>query len=400
MNELDWLLLAVGLQQALYGAVWLVAARLVPDLRHASWHFAAFGFCGSAAMGLFSLRGTVPDWAAIGLCDLLLIQTLVHLRIASERFFRLSVNRWEHAAALAGGALTLLVAGVGPETLPLRITGMSLVLGLMIVRAVRVAQPGMRVEAGAVLAWALHGPALLLGLGALWRSLSAVLGDPIAADLLGGLRANQALALALIVMMAGVHFGYGGLMLGRLMRRLRHLSRHDALTGLLNRRAMDERLAIEWQRHLRLHEPFSLLLLDIDHFKRINDRHGHAVGDHALKALAEVLRELLRPADSAARVGGEEFLVLLPGADAPRALAVAERLRQEIARMAVPAGEPGTVVHFTVSIGVADAVAQDAGLPTLQLRADHALYRAKAEGRDRVVLAPEQAAPLTQPAAL
>ncbi len=401
MTELHWLLLAVGLQQALYGGVWAVAARLVPEQRASSLQFAAFGFTGAAAMGLFSLRGQAPDWLAVGLCDLLMVQALVHLRIASERFFRVPVNHAEHAAALGVTALVLLFTGLDPqEGLTLRIAGMSAVLSLVILRAVHVAQPRMRAEAGFWLSWALHGPGLLLGLATLWRSCTALLGDPVAADLLSGLRSNQALALGLIVVMAGVHFAYGGLLLDRLMRRLRHLSRHDALTGLLNRRAMDERLAAEWQRHLRLHEPFALLLLDIDHFKRVNDRHGHAVGDHALKALAEVLRELLRPTDSAARVGGEEFLVMLPGVDAPRALAAAERLRQEIARVAVPGTEPGHVLHLTVSIGVADAVPQDGSLAQLLLRADQALYRAKAEGRDRVVLAAEVAAPLTEPAAL
>jgi diguanylate cyclase (GGDEF)-like protein len=152
----------------------------------------------------------------------------------------------------------------------------------------------------------------------------------------------------------------------------------DALTGLPNRRSLDALL----QSWLSGPTPrkLALLMLDIDHFKQINDQHGHACGDAALRAFAERTRAQLRDGDHCARYGGEEFVVLLPGAGLERALEIAERLRRAVE------GQPllsSPLVNNTVSIGVTVVGPQDQAASLLE-RADAALYRAKSEGRNRV----------------
>jgi diguanylate cyclase (GGDEF)-like protein len=163
---------------------------------------------------------------------------------------------------------------------------------------------------------------------------------------------------------------------------LLQLATTDGLTGISNRRAFLERAQQEMLRSRRFGRPLALLMLDIDHFKRINDRHGHAVGDAALRSLAATVRGQLRQVDLFGRLGGEEFVVLLPETSAAAALEVAERIRAAVSRARVPtaAGD----LQFTVSIGVVGLDAGDADFDALLSRSDQALYRAKERGRDRV----------------
>jgi diguanylate cyclase (GGDEF)-like protein len=162
-------------------------------------------------------------------------------------------------------------------------------------------------------------------------------------------------------------------------------SRRDVMTGLSNRRAFDEALATAFARMRRLDEPVVLLTLDVDHFKRVNDTHGHAGGDAVLRAVAQTVASTIREVDKAFRVGGEEFAVLLAGTDVAGAMVVAERLRVAIAAAPVEVDD-GQRVTVTASIGVALA---DGTKPSdaLLRAADLALYAAKNGGRNRVVAA-------------
>jgi len=165
--------------------------------------------------------------------------------------------------------------------------------------------------------------------------------------------------------------------------RLRELAMHDELTGLYNRRHFVELAEAEVARARRTGMPLSLAMLDIDHFKAVNDAFGHPVGDAALKVLARCMRETLRTSDVPARLGGEEFVVLLMDTGLDGAVAVTERLRERVGRAEVPAGRD-RVARFTVSGGVAE-LAPGERLDGLLARADEALYRAKEDGRDRTV---------------
>ena len=175
--------------------------------------------------------------------------------------------------------------------------------------------------------------------------------------------------------------------LGRLAtaeRRLMLRALTDPLTGVFNRRTFLELSKKEAARAQRRGTLTSVLMLDIDHFKQINDSFGHPAGDLVIKALADITGRSLRPTDILARYGGEEFVVTLPETDSAVASRVAERLRTAIGEAVV--GTEGGDVHFTVSVGVA-TFATGVSIVDAMARADQALYRAKQNGRDRVEVA-------------
>jgi diguanylate cyclase (GGDEF)-like protein len=208
---------------------------------------------------------------------------------------------------------------------------------------------------------------------------------------------------------------------GRAAELLR-LSATDPLTGIANRRAFDQALESEWRRTLRYKTPLSLLMIDVDYFKRFNDSYGHLAGDECLRRVAEVIASSARRAgEVAARYGGEEFAVLLPHAEAPEARRLAERICESVRRLEIPHAASTAAKHVTVSVGGAGAVAamrfepkggaggaNDNGpqtapptAATLIASADRALYVAKAAGRDRACMLSDSGEPDTaaQPAA-
>ncbi len=171
---------------------------------------------------------------------------------------------------------------------------------------------------------------------------------------------------------------------------LQRMAMTDELTGVLNRRALMAEAHAAQDRARSTGSALSLLMIDCDHFKRINDRYGHAIGDEVLLGLTRAWREALREPDILARLGGEEFCVLLPGSAADDAQGVAERLRQLSAETVVTASEP--TLRVTVSIGVASRSGAEVEWQTLLARADGALYRAKEAGRNRVAADTPEAA--------
>ena len=165
----------------------------------------------------------------------------------------------------------------------------------------------------------------------------------------------------------------------------RELATRDELTGLANRRAMQDLMDLERRRSQRSGRPMVLAQLDIDHFKRVNDNHGHATGDRALQAFAGVVRSSVRDTDVLSRWGGEEFVLLLSDTRLADARDLLERVRQAVAAMEIP--HATGVLRMTVSAGLAQHLPGDTIEHTLE-RADQALYTAKSLGRNRVVLAP------------
>ncbi|MCA1769807.1 MAG: diguanylate cyclase [Halomonas sp.] len=163
--------------------------------------------------------------------------------------------------------------------------------------------------------------------------------------------------------------------------KVRRLVSTDMLTGAMNRRAFFEQVAMVQARALRHGQALPLAMLDIDHFKVLNDTHGHAAGDLALETFAATCRECLRPYDLFARIGGEEFAVLLVDTAPSEAWAVFERLREAVEEIDLDVD--GTIIHFTVSLGLA-ILAPDGNLDSTLGAADRALYRAKHEGRNRI----------------
>ncbi len=217
------------------------------------------------------------------------------------------------------------------------------------------------------------------------QTIAAVFGDDgaithfiaIKQDVSARRRAEDALALAHAELAARVAE------IESLNRKLHEQAIRDPLTGLYNRRYLDDVITREVARAVRSGAPMTIAALDVDHFKLVNDEHGHASGDHVLRMLAEVLRTHVRTSDLVCRIGGEEFLVVLPGAPLAIACERAEVWRSAFAATDCPLPD-GTPLRCTVSIGVVEHVAGSDIAETF-LRADKALYAAKHAGRDRVV---------------
>jgi diguanylate cyclase (GGDEF)-like protein len=171
-------------------------------------------------------------------------------------------------------------------------------------------------------------------------------------------------------------------------------SRIDTKTGLLNSSTWEQEAEVEIARAVRTGTPLALALIDIDHFKAVNDTYGHLAGDKTLRAVTDGLRSQLRSYDLAGRFGGEEFVILLPHARETDALSIAERLRAHIAAMTVPVGDDpqaGPVVTVTISVGVASLNGESRELTDMMAAADAALYYAKESGRNRTHMIPASA---------
>jgi two-component system, cell cycle response regulator len=173
--------------------------------------------------------------------------------------------------------------------------------------------------------------------------------------------------------------------------RLERLAVTDDLTLAYNSRYLPARLLEEMERSRRSGDPLSVLLIDLDFFKRVNDTHGHAVGDHVLRAFVERVRSATRRVDLLVRRGGEEFVLIMPATTSIEACTIAERVRQQVSERAIEAGE--AQIKQTASIGVATWDGRESP-EALEKRADAAMYVAKAEGRDRVVLSKRKEDPV------
>ncbi|MBL8993260.1 MAG: GGDEF domain-containing protein [Spirochaetia bacterium] len=206
------------------------------------------------------------------------------------------------------------------------------------------------------------------------------------------LRTNPWLYLYFLIGTAAA-FSVFGFLIGIQEEKLEEISITDSLTGLHNLRYFRMRLEEEYASAKRTKRPISLMMLDLDFFKRINDRFGHGVGDRMLKAAADAMKSVSRKEETTARIGGEEFAIILPDISGENALRAAERVREAVKNVALKL-TGGEAVSVTVSVGLFDHSAPLPSSPEeLCTRVDRALYLAKEQGRDRVVLAESLAEP-------
>ena len=377
-------LIALLIQQSLFALMWLVLGALRMS-RRAAWIWAAGVSVAVIGLALLLLRAHAPAWLGfLGAFTVLSGGFLIMLR-GLQVFCRTPPDRWLLPAWVAMALALGAAQWQGLE--PLFVTVSSLPLGLLVWRAAWVVRRDLAVEFGRRVAAACAWPFWALGGMLLLRGLIAPLApDWVGSSLHAAGDSNLAAALAFVASGLVLNLALVGLVCSRLVRRLEQASEHDALTGLLNRRGIESRLHQHARLAARRGQCMSLLSIDADHFKRINDEHGHPAGDAVLQALGQVLRSVIRGGDLAARAGGEEFWVLMPDTGAAGAAELAQRVLLAMRAMRVPlAGQPlALTVTVTVSIGVVTAEHPLEAVDIMMRRLDAALYRAKKAGRNRV----------------
>ncbi len=337
---------------------------------------------------LLGLRGAIPDVFSVLLANLLIVASFADFGAALVRL-RGARPPWRAVGLLLTAVAVTQAAFIWLRpSLQARVVLISAALLLLSVAAVRAvwrlqAAPRPRSH------WLV---ALAFGLGALVLAVRIVVEGLLSPGLATLLQGSPMQSLVFVYgAVVPIASTIGFLLIGndRHIAELQRLVALDPLTGALNRRTLERQADALLQQAQRRGQAYSLLLLDADHFKQVNDTLGHDAGDEVLRAVVAVLRQGLRPADLVGRLGGEEFVVVLPDAGTAAALQRAEQVRAAVAALRFEVA--GRRVPLTVSIGLATAGAES--FADLLRRADHAMYAAKHAGRNRVELAPEPVAP-------
>lgn len=336
------------------------------------------------AYGLLALRGVAHDVLTVVLPNGLLS---VAFACFGEALCRFHARRPDRRLLWLPVAVSLLSFALLMNVLPARLVAGPLIFGAQILTLLVLILRARGATVGRGQYFLFGGLAALLPVLGL-NAFAALRGDVAMADF----EARTVLqTLAFLTAMASTvlcTLGYVLMCKEAADHQNQRLAMIDELTGLPNRRWALQGLAQQLAAAHRGHQPLTVMMLDVDHFKRVNDQHGHLVGDAALRHVVNSLRTRLRGQDLLGRLGGEEFLVLLPATAAtPGGLALAEELRAVVAGASLHGeGLPG--IWLAVSIGVADiAPGQQVGMQAALIAADRALYRAKAAGRNRVELA-------------
>ncbi|MDF1485302.1 diguanylate cyclase [Ramlibacter sp. H39-3-26] len=348
--------------------------RSYPHLRSLRAWAAAPLLCGIAS-ALIGLRGMIPDAISILAANLLLLTGLWLYYAGSQQMVDLEPAPWRWSVPLAAVVALLAWFTYGRDDFEARAATMAASIAVVCARhawlLARRLQPtlGTRLTFYTALA-AIAVKLMLLCFTFGWWSGYA---DP----------AGKTLALTFYfigsaITMPLANLGVILMVTERLRGVFEQLATHDALTGALSRRALLDACAEELERSRRRGHAMALLLLDLDHFKAVNDTYGHQTGDRVLAGFARRVRDTLRIQDRFGRYGGEEFVALLPETDLPAAQVAAERIRQ---RVSMPSP---SLPRCTVSIGLATLQGPGDGIDAMLARADHALYRAKHSGRNRV----------------
>jgi diguanylate cyclase (GGDEF)-like protein len=384
MGEQPLLIALVAVQFLVHALGWAMAARLTRRRRAVEGQFALFWLALACGIGLY-----VPPWPSgslpRNLGDLLIVGALVLQHRGMAWYWGLHPRRHGYAALLlltalvVGASLLLPMSSGAPSPHGLRVAAVCVGVGVMLAATVhllwRHGRSGTPLFAAALAAG--YG---LLALVLAARAVQALLVQPgtkISIDAAG----HSNVPLAILVMFVGglINLAQIRLVLGRVLHQLTTQAHTDALTGVLNRHGLVKQLAAAHAGALQGGPAYALLMVDVDHFKAVNDRLGHAGGDQVLKRVAQSLRDGVRAGDFVARWGGEEFCVLLPRTSLADAGALAERLLLQVGSSGQPA--------VSVSIGVARLELPTEDTDGLLRRADDALYRAKQAGRGRVMLA-------------
>lgn len=376
--------LMVACQQAVLAMGWLVGAVALRLDRRSAVQWAGYALLTGAALVFFVWATQTRREEIRALGNVCVVTGVLLMQRGVRQFVGRSAPLWPYALLLAG-VMAVAWFGMAVHNSAVRVVLVSGLLGLVCLAAAWDVFGYARRELEPRWGVCLAIPLVLGAAVFLARSGRAVAAPgTVVAEITANSALNMGSALVFMVTALVFHLTLAALVGARLMAELGRLSRHDGLTELLNRRAIDDLLRDEARRAIRANRPFSVLMVDADYFKGINDRFGHAAGDEALRHLAQILRAQMRDVDRVARFGGEEFIVLLPGTTATEALHAAERLRDALLRR--PWAWQGEVLRLTVSTGVAAWRGPHDEVDLLLKRADAAMYRAKSLGRDRFEL--------------
>lgn len=385
MQPIHAILALFAVQQGFFAAIWLAMAWLRMS-RRATLHWGAASALLALSTALILARPWLPTAVGWALPNLVNVAICVAVARGMRMFVRRPPLDREAMLVAALAATVILVANLAEAPRIWTVVAGCMATGALLMRAAEDIRTGLAIEFGRSAALVCSLPLWLIGSLLLVRGILPLLGvEGSTQPLQSGEVQQVALALVLVLAAMALHLAMGAMLMLRMIGKLRHLSQHDALTGLLNRRAFGQHLSAERARQQRQPAPLSLLMLDLDHFKAVNDRWGHAAGDAVLVAAAELLRREARTMDLTARAGGEEFAMLLPGTDLEGANRLAERVLEAFRALQVPFD--GERLSVSASVGAATSLDPGEDSEELLRRADRALYLAKAGGRDRVVCA-------------
>ena len=388
MSNAGLLLTVVILQEGFLGLVWLAAA-CAGLARRSAWHWGLAAAAMTLCLAGVAARDGVSPWLGFWLANLAGVAAMLLVRRGVQVFCRMPTTDREQAVLFGAAAALLALALTLPLAPRWTVFITSLAMAAPLVAAATEAWSRLRFEFGKRAAFVFALPLWLIGgafgLRGMLAPVAADVGRPI--EQAGSF--NVGFGITMMVSMLLLHSALAAMVVLRLVRQLRHMSDHDTLTNVLNRRGFEEQLKLEGERLRRYGTPFAVLSIDIDHFKRVNDRFGHGVGDDVLTRVATTLSIGLRDVDRIGRMGGEEFCVLLPHSDEAGAAGAAQRFRERVRELRCGPAEQAQAI--TVSIGVALASDPTESPPELMRRLDRALYRAKDSGRDRVEMAEARA---------
>lgn len=342
------------------------------------WAYAMLLGWGSSALRWTD--STIPFFFSQSLSDALLLLAMALMLLGLRRFNGEAIRMTPIWAAGVVAVLAIVWFSVVDDAFHMRIA-VTCLYGLLVfplsARAAFGGRPVANSPARALIGWAFVGISLVM----LLQLIEVLAIGRHLASLSTNSWPNLIFVGSFNVLVVGLFFGFVMLVNDRLREELAQLANTDALTGILNRRAFMDEGSRVLARERRGHRPSALLMLDLDRFKLVNDTYGHIRGDRVLKEFAARVRDRLRAGDVLGRYGGEEFVVLLPGADGANARMLAEQLRARVAEAPFDLGE--RTIDLTVSLGVA-IDAGEGGVHELIEAADWALYRAKDLGRNRV----------------
>jgi diguanylate cyclase (GGDEF)-like protein len=380
VSPVTWM---VAGQFLVYAVGWLICAGLLRERGGGLRYWAAFMLCIGVGFWLVSQRTEARAWAPFVGSSLAFATAGACLWRGLTAFAGAKGQGREQGLTLGLVALAVVTAGPDLASAPWRVAISYGGMAWLIARGTWSVYPALAPEFGRL------ASQLILGLaGSIVAVLTAlvvaqIVRWPLPLEVHRFDAVNPASMFAYVVLAAVFNFAFMGLVTTRLMRQLREQGERDALTNLFNRRALNDHLRRAWSQRGRGQADFTVVVIDLDHFKLINDRLGHHGGDEVLVETARRLTGVTREADVVARYGGEEFVVLMPATEGEGAPAAAQRLHSAL--RASPFQVGGQPLRVTASVGVATVRPEDANAEACVRRADQALYAAKNTGRDRVV---------------